>query len=291
VTLIAKRPSLETLYRQMTGKRSVVDTDPLYRGLLAWTTFYKIPSGAEIIISGLDTQAAIVTCLSFGLTPSLADVDEDTLQPTIKTIQAIRTAKTVAVLVKHYGGYPCPMDDLWAWCKARRYALFDDATHTLPLKYKTWANGSWPSDFTYFDFETSGVLCSKEERFLNGLAARPKTLEKSYGAIEGMQTRYDQYEARWIQYETAFGDLEAIELPWGDSQQVKQAHTLYPIRLPDHTPFSEQKLKQLGISRPSGAPRDTLPVIQDFLDRGLLLPLDIAESEAKKVIEAIKKLA
>ncbi|CAM6004400.1 unnamed protein product [Sphagnum balticum] len=282
----------------MTGKTAVpMQWDALKSGLSVWMDLHKIDLGGEIIVSGLGTNQAIEACFDVGLTPVLADVNFDTLQPTIKTLQAAKTSKTVAVLVKHYGGYPCPMDEIWAWCKARRLFLIDDSSEALPTTYKTWSNGSWPSDMTYFVFTTGAVLCSKEADIARHASYPVTTGFESpiFSLVDAMPELYEVRAKTWRQYTKAFEDLEMLELPWEDGKQVKQARAFYPLRMPSAANELIVELSKIGVQLPSVVwPQgdDTrIPVVVDFLERGIALPLSINEKQAEKIIQVVKDVS
>lgn len=299
---------LETALERLTGKISLVTSyvkeAPLI-GLRSWMEFSGIPPAAEVIVSGLDNDAVIQACLQLGLTPVIADVDPDTLQPTIETIKATKAINPLAVVVKHYGGYPCLIDDIFAWCKARRIVLMNDASDCLPSKYKTWHNAGWPADMTFFKFLGCSVLSMRDMRLFQLVKSyrTPVTEQQAKVALDeihDMHLRYDRRRQVWDMYMRAFEDMDSLELPWEDSRSIKQACTRYPLRVQSRQGEIAHELVGLGVTsiptplRPmfmSGlwtGEKPYVPALTEYLDRGITLPLNIAEVDVRRVIEAVK---
>jgi dTDP-4-amino-4,6-dideoxygalactose transaminase len=291
---------IEDIFHSLTGKAAVAlqkSDDAVLYGIRAWREVHKIPLGSNIIVSGLDTTPMLAAVVAAGLRPVIADIDADTLQPTVKTLQAAKIDNTVAVLVKHFAGYPCSMDEIWAWCKARRYMLMDDMSHCVPTRYKTWQNGSWPSDMTYAAFDAGSVLCSPDQSVIKIVRSFSRHVPETF---QGLARRYDQsyvqwsYERRkaiWEQYTKAFEDIEELELPWEDSKQIKQSRHFYVMRGPEDFAGREKNRFDHNSNFKDVGFHDCgpLPNLYDFLNRSIFLPLDVEPSEAKTVIDTVKK--
>lgn len=276
-------------------------------GLRSWMELFNVPLGAEVIISGLDNDAAIQACLHLELTPVIADVDPDTLQPTIETIKATKAANPLAIVVRHYGGYPCLMDDLFSWCKARRIVLMNDASDCLPSKYKTWNNAAWPADMTFFRFLGCSVISTRDMRLFQLIKTHrsPVTEQQAKVALDevhDMHLRYDRRRQVWDYYMRAFEDIDSLELPWDDSRTIKQSCSRYPLRVQSRQADIAHELVGTGTTsvptpfRPVfmtslwEGHRPDLPALTDYMDRGITLPLNIGEGDAKRVVEAVKSV-
>jgi aminotransferase len=66
----------------------------------------------EIIITTVGFVATLSAVLDLGAEPVFADVDPRTLNILPSEIKRLRTHKTRAVIVLHYGGHPAPIDDI-----------------------------------------------------------------------------------------------------------------------------------------------------------------------------------
>jgi len=92
--------------------------------------------GDEIIQPAINFVAAANMTVAVGATPVLADIvglHEPTIDPA--AVERLVTPRTKAVLVMHYGGYFCRMDQLRALCRRRGLALIEDACHAVGARY------------------------------------------------------------------------------------------------------------------------------------------------------------
>ena len=87
-------------------------------------------SGDEIIQPALNFVAAANMTVAVGASPVFADIlslEEPTIDPS--EIERQITPRTKAIVVMHYGGYPCRMADILAICQRHGLALIEDACH------------------------------------------------------------------------------------------------------------------------------------------------------------------
>lgn len=92
--------------------------------------------GDELVQSPINFVAAANLTVAIGATPVFADIislNEPTIDPA--EIERRLTPQTKAVLVMHYGGYPCRMSEISAICKDHRLALIEDACHAVGARY------------------------------------------------------------------------------------------------------------------------------------------------------------
>jgi perosamine synthetase len=259
-----------------------------------------------------------------GLQPVFADVDPDTLQITLKSLVATRTDATVAVFVEHHAGYPAPLDEILAWAKTRQLAVFDDASLCLPTVYKTWENGDWPTDITFFHIGGGGVACvrssslasacakqrrvdvwSEAENEVQGYRAflpEPKALELC-NQLQSTLAAYARRNIIWGMYDRAFDAIDGLYPPWGDSKGITQSCMSYSIRLESTREHLAKNLTKRGIAIPRKivpiyemdlwtAAKPDLPVVEEYVTNQITLPIaGIDLVEAARVIEAVRKLA
>jgi dTDP-4-amino-4,6-dideoxygalactose transaminase len=53
-----------------------------------------------------------------------------------KDIEAKITSKTKAVIIVHFAGYPCDMDEIKAICQKHNLVLIEDVAHAIGADYK-----------------------------------------------------------------------------------------------------------------------------------------------------------
>jgi len=95
-----------------------------------------IGPGAEIVQPAINFVAAANMTVACGARPVFADIvglAEPTIDPEAVARQV--TPATGAVLVMHYGGYPCRMAEIAQICRNRGLALIEDACHAVGALY------------------------------------------------------------------------------------------------------------------------------------------------------------
>jgi len=108
--------------------------------------------------------------------PVFADIEADTLNISPDSIKKLITDKTKAILLVHFGGYPCDMDEIGDI--AHRYNLFviEDCAHACGAEYKGRKVGSI-GDLGCFSFHAvknlatgdGGMITTNNERFYERL--------------------------------------------------------------------------------------------------------------------------
>lgn len=81
-----------------------------------------------------------------------ADIQYETGNICPKSIREKITEKTKAIIVVHWGGYPCDMDEINQISKEYNLIVIEDAAHALGASYKNQAIGSI-ADYTCFSFQ------------------------------------------------------------------------------------------------------------------------------------------
>ena len=97
----------------------------------------------EVIIPSFTFVATANVVVTNGGTPVFCEVDEATRNVTAETIAEKITPKTEAVIIVHYGGQPCQMDDIVQLCEEHDLLLIEDTAETIGA---TW-NGKMAGSF------------------------------------------------------------------------------------------------------------------------------------------------
>lgn len=122
--------------------------------------------GDEVITTPVTCMATNLPILLAGATPVWADVDPSTGNIDPESIRP--TEKTKAIMVVHWGGYPCDMDEINAIGRSHGIKVIEDAAHALGATYRDRPIGSH-SDFVCFSFQAikhihtgdGGLLCCR----------------------------------------------------------------------------------------------------------------------------------
>lgn len=93
--------------------------------------------GDEVILPSLTFIATANAVLYVGAKPIFADIGgEEDLNITSEEIEKKITEKTKAIMVMHYGGYPCEMKAILGIAKRRGLYVIEDAAHAPGAEYR-----------------------------------------------------------------------------------------------------------------------------------------------------------
>ncbi len=93
-------------------------------------------SGDEVIQPAINFVAAANMTVAVGAKPVPVDIlklSEPTIDPS--EIERRITPQTKAVVVMHYGGYLCRMEEIGSLCQQHNLALIEDACHAVGARY------------------------------------------------------------------------------------------------------------------------------------------------------------
>ncbi len=166
---------------------------------------YGIGKGDEVIISTVNFVAVASAVLELGAKPVFADVDPAYYNILPSEIARLKTKKTRAVFILHYGGHPAPFDELKA-AAGKDVLIFEDSANSVASKYKGTHCGAL-GDGGVFSFDAmkilvmgdGGALIMKDET----LRRRAKAL-RYLGYGEGVASGTEAAKSgklRWWEYD------------------------------------------------------------------------------------------
>lgn len=170
-------------------------------------------SESEVIAPVLTCAATNIPILYTGSKIVFVDIQPETLNIDYKDIEKKITKKTKAIIVVHWCGYPCDMDEILEIAKRNNLFVIEDAAHALGAKYKDRYVGTL-GDFTCFSFQAikqittgdGGMLALKSQDFNNQAKRR-----RWYGIDREKRGKnfweYDIYE---VGYKYHMNDIAAI---------------------------------------------------------------------------------
>ncbi len=110
-----------------------------------------IKKKGEVIIPSWTWVSTANAVLNTGNKPVFADVDINSRNITAKDIEKNINKKTIAVIVVHYSGLPCEMDDIVKLTKNKNIELIEDSAETLGATWKKKYTGSFGTGcFSFF---------------------------------------------------------------------------------------------------------------------------------------------
>lgn len=184
VTMGAETHAFEEEFAAALGARHAIavanGTAALHLAALA----LGLGAGADVAQPAVNFVAAANVTALIGARPVFGDIQslaDPTLDP--RDLEARLTPTTRAVVVMHYGGAGCAMDEIVALARRRGLAVIEDACHGVGAWYRGKALGTL-GDIGCFSFFSNKNLAIGEGGMLttgdNALAARLREL-RSHG--------------------------------------------------------------------------------------------------------------
>jgi perosamine synthetase len=117
----------------------------------------NINAGDEVILPAQTFIATALVVKYCGAKVVFADIQKNTGNICPISIKKKISNKTKAIIVVHWGGYPCDMEEILKIAKSKNIKVIEDAAHALGSKYKNKMIGNI-SDFTCFSFQAKKQL-------------------------------------------------------------------------------------------------------------------------------------
>jgi len=102
----------------------------------------KLSKDAEVIVTSRSFVASASSIVNAGAVPVFADVEVDSQNISINTIQECVTDKTEAIICVHLAGWPCEMDEIIKFAKDRSIYVVEDCSQAHGATYKDKSVGS-----------------------------------------------------------------------------------------------------------------------------------------------------
>jgi len=115
-------------------------------------TMIGVSKGDEVISTALTAEPTNTTIALTGAKVVWADVEADTGLLDPNSVRAMITERTKAIMLVHYAGMVCDMDEFMAISKDTGIPIIEDAAHALGAKYAGRHVGS-TSPYTAFSFQ------------------------------------------------------------------------------------------------------------------------------------------
>ena len=117
----------------------------LANGTLALDVALKalgVGSGDEVVVTPRTFIASISCVVNAGAVPVFADVEADSGNISARTIAAVLSPRTKAVVCVHLAGWPCDMDPIMALAAERGLKVIEDCAQAHGARYKGRPVGS-----------------------------------------------------------------------------------------------------------------------------------------------------
>jgi hypothetical protein len=197
--------------------------------------------GDEVIVpcrTFIATASCVAVC---GARPVMADVEPTSQNLTAKTIAAVVTSRTKAIIAVHLAGWPCDMDPIMALAKEQGLAVIEDCAQAHGARYKGRPVGSF-GDVAAFSFCQDKIMTTGGEggMFVTNdsqlweRAWAYKDHGKSYDAVYrrmhppgyGFRWLHESFGTNWriTEMQSALGRVALKKLPgWVEKRSANAA--------------------------------------------------------------------
>ncbi|MBU0767002.1 aminotransferase class I/II-fold pyridoxal phosphate-dependent enzyme [Patescibacteria group bacterium] len=129
----------------------------------------ELRNGEEVIVQGYTCVAVSNAIHTAGGVPIYADIDRETLNMTVESVDEMITQRTKAIICQHTFGIPSPTKELKELCTKKNLLLIEDCAHIIPDKDGPEQIGKH-GDFIFYSFGrdkavsgiTGGALFSRK---------------------------------------------------------------------------------------------------------------------------------
>ena len=149
------------LLEQELGVKKVLLTTSCTHALEMTALLLDVQAGDEVIVPSFTFVSTVNAFVLRGARPVFCDIRPDTLNLDESKLEQLITARTKAILVVHYAGVACEMDDVLAIAQRHGIMVVEDNAHGLFGKYKGKYLGTMGCLATQSFHETKNVTCGE----------------------------------------------------------------------------------------------------------------------------------
>jgi dTDP-4-amino-4,6-dideoxygalactose transaminase len=126
-----KTHAFEELFKKHTGSRHALALNSCTAALHLACVVSGLKPGDEVITTPMTFCATANVIVHTGATPVFADVEKDSMNIDPEQIEAHITDRTRAILIVHFAGRSCRMDEIVRIAKKHNLILIEDCAHAI----------------------------------------------------------------------------------------------------------------------------------------------------------------
>lgn len=183
-------------------KEKVCSTNCCTEGLFLSMKAFEIGQGDEVILPTCSFVGAGNAIRHAGAEIAFCDVDRHTMNVTALDIEKAITKKTKAVLLIHYGGVPCEMDEIMKLADAYGIKVIEDTACAVASKYKGRATGTI-GDMGIWSFDAMKILVCGDGGMIhmNDIDRLEWARKYMYFGLETTSGYSNKVDQKWWEFE------------------------------------------------------------------------------------------
>jgi len=230
-----------------------------------------IEPGDEVIVPSFTFVSSINAFVLRGATPVFADIRPDTLNIDERQLPGLISDRTRAIVLVHYAGVACEMDEIMAIARENGIAVVEDNAHALFARYKGRYLGTFGELATQSFHETKNFTCGEGGALLindHEMIDRAEIIrEKGTNRSRFFRGQIDKYT--WVDVGSSYlpSDLLAAHL-WAQLELADQVQA----RRRDIWEYYQLHLEEWAARHGVGLPTIPAHVEQSYHMYYLILP-------------------
>lgn len=132
-------------------------TDALFHSI----ALLGLDPGDEVIMPSISFIGAAQAVAAAGAVARLADVDPHTLNSSVNSLDAVRSHRSRALLLIHYGGVPCDMREILNWARFHNITVIEDSACSPASRLDDQACGTF-GDIGVWSFDSMKLISTIE---------------------------------------------------------------------------------------------------------------------------------
>jgi dTDP-4-amino-4,6-dideoxygalactose transaminase len=238
----------------------------LANGTLALDAALKalgVGPGDEVVVTPRTFIASISCVVNAGAVPVFADVEADSGNVSARTIEAVLSPRTKAVVCVHLAGWPCDMDPIMALAAERGLKVIEDCAQAHGARYKGRPVGSighvgaWSfcQDKIMTTGGEGGMVTTNDEALWRAMWSF-KDHGKSYEAVyvrqhpPGFRWLHESFGTNWrmLEMQAVIGRIQLKRMADWTARRQANAAMLEEALKPFASNDGPLRLPQLGCS-------------------------------------------
>ena len=136
LTMGPRTQEFQLAFAEAAGAKRAVAVNSCTAALHLALVTHDIGPDDEVIVPSLTFAATANVVEHVGATPVFADVEEDSWNVSVATLEAALSTRTRAVICVHFAGLPCDLEPIRTFCEERKLVLVEDAAHAAGATYR-----------------------------------------------------------------------------------------------------------------------------------------------------------
>jgi dTDP-4-amino-4,6-dideoxygalactose transaminase len=246
----------------------------------------NLKEGDEVILPSLTFIATANAVLYIGAKPIFADiVGTEDLNISRKEIERKITKKTKAIMVMHYGGYPCNMKAILGMAKGHGLYVIEDAAHAPGAEYQGKKCGLIGDIGCFSFFSNKNLVTGEGGMVVTRNKAWAETIQKMRS--HGMEAlSWDKYRGHLSSY-----DIQEVGYNYR-ATEIQSTLGLVQLKKLDRNNRKRKRLVEIYLKELQEVEGISLPFLKFKGNPSYhLFPILVAPSiDRNKVIERLKDL-